>query len=362
MRIPESPELLTFDWIDSALRVGGAINKATVVSFEAEPLSEGGGHYGQLARLRLDYDLNETGAPESLVAKFSSATQEMRERPNTIAAYEREVLFYQRLAHQTSLPTPTCYYSDINTETSMHVLLLEDLGPEGVGSKVVGCSPEQAEQAIHQIASFHAEWWEKPQLEELKWLKGSARDPTAILDAHNLWWPDFLRRAEHRLTDQMKEIGRRLGQHHANMMQHPRGTPPRTLCHGDYSLDNLIFEMPDGKFPITVIDWQLTRIGHGMKDVAYFVGESLVPEVRRAIEMELLDVYCQILSDNGVQRYTFGQSLQDYRLALLDRFGSLISTIAAMPFTKDQLQMHIDILLPRNSAAILDNNAGELLV
>lgn len=52
----------------------------------------------------------------------------------------------------------------------------------------------------------------------------------------------------------------------------------------------------------------------------------------------------------------------DYRLALLDRFGSLISTIAAMPFTREQIQMHIDIFLPRNSAAILDNKAGELLV
>ena len=74
--------------------------------------------------------------------------------------------------------------------------------------------------------------------------------------------------------------------------------------------------------------------------------------------MELLGAYYQILIDNGVQGYTFGQY---DRLSLLDRFGSLISTIAAMPFTKEQLQIHIDIFLPRNSAAILDNNAGELL-
>ena len=95
--------------------------------------------------------------------------------------------------------------------------------------------------------------------------------------------------------------------------------------------------------------------------MAYFLGESLAPEVRRALEMDLLEDYHQIVVDNGVQDYTVEQCLIDYRLALLDRFGSLISTIAAMPFTREQIQIHIDIFLPRNSAAILDNNAGELL-
>jgi hypothetical protein len=47
MKIPESPEYLTVDWLTSALREGGTINKAAVASFEAGPLAEGGGHYGQ---------------------------------------------------------------------------------------------------------------------------------------------------------------------------------------------------------------------------------------------------------------------------------------------------------------------------
>ena len=77
--------------------------------------------------------------------------------------------------------------------------------------------------------------------------------------------------------------------------------------------------------------------------------------------MDLLRDYHQILVDNGIQGYTFEECLHDYRLSLLNRFGSLISTIAAMPFTREQIQIHIDVLLPRNSAAILDHNAGELL-
>jgi hypothetical protein len=45
----------------------------------------------------------------------------------------------------------------------------------------------------------------------------------------------------------------------------------------------------------------------------------------------------------------------------LQRFTALISTIGAMPFSEEQRRFHVDILLPRNSAALLDHNAGELL-
>jgi hypothetical protein len=144
-------------------------------------------------------------------------------------------------------------------------------------------------------------------------------------------------------------------------MRHLRKGSPRTLCHGDYSLDNLIFGTPERGVPFSVVDWQLLRHGLGVEDVAYFLGESLDPDDRRAIEMDLLRAYHQTLADSGIQGYAFEQCLNDYRLSLLNRFGSLISTIAAMPFTSKQIQICIDVLLPRNSAAILDHNAGELL-
>ena len=37
------------------------------------------------------------------------------------------------------------------------------------------------------------------------------------------------------------------------------------------------------------------------------------------------------------------------------------STTAIMPFSNDVIQINVDILLPRNIAAILDHNAGDLL-
>jgi len=293
--------------------------------------------------------------------KLSSASAQMRQRIPTRLAYQREVRFYQRLADRTSLPTPHCYYADVEPETGLHVLLLEDLAPARSGSAVAGCSHERAELAVCEIAHFHAAWWEKPELDEMDWLIDIEPDPTALCAAHDGWWPDFLEQTDHILPGPVREIGERLGPHRARIATHLTRTPPRTLVHWDYKLDNLVFGTPEDDVPFAVIDWQLMRRGRGVWDVAYFLMGSLDPEDRQTLEMDLLETYHRILIDDGVRGYPFEQCLYDYRLSLLGRFGALISTIAAMPFTKEQIQMHIDVLLPRSCAAILDHDAGALL-
>ncbi len=362
MKIPASPEDLDAAWLTAALRQGGALQKAAVASFEIRPLADGEGFMGQLLRVRPVYDREEPDAPASLVVKLSSQTPEMRQRVATRLAYQREVRFYQRLADQASLPTPRCYYAEVDGETGLHVLLLEDLAPGRSGSTVAGCSSEQAELAVHEIAHFHAAWWETPELERLDWLIDPDFDPVALREAHDRWWPDFLDQAGHRLPDPARAIGARLGEHRAHVMRHLMRTPPRTLVHSDYKLDNLVFGARQGNAPLVVLDWQLMRRGRGVFDVAFFLSQNLEPRERRAVEMDLLTAYHRILLDDGVRAYTFEQCLYDYRMSLLGRFGALISTIAAMPFTREQIEMHIDVLLPRCCAAILDHDAGELLV
>ena len=103
------------------------------------------------------------------------------------------------------------------------------------------------------------------------------------------------------------------------------------------------------------------RCGRGVQDAAYFLSENLQIEDRRSVEIGLLRDYHRILTDNSVRGYSFEQCLHDYKLSLLQRFHALVSTIAVMPFSNDAIQMHVDVLLPRNIAAILDQNAGDLL-
>ena len=61
------------------------------------------------------------------------------------------------------------------------------------------------------------------------------------------------------------------------------------LLHGDYRLDNMLF-YPDAS-RVTVVDWQTLGVGLPARDLAYFTATSLKPELRSAIEKDLVDEY-----------------------------------------------------------------------
>ena len=77
--------------------------------------------------------------------------------------------------------------------------------------------------------------------------------------------------------------------------------------------------------------------------------------------MDLLRDFVKILADSGVHGYSFDDAMYDYKLSLLHRFGSLISTIANMPFTEVQIREHIEVMLPRMISAMIDHDCLALL-
>lgn len=362
MEIPHSPADLSSSWLTMALQHGHVIGTGAVSEFECSPLEAGKGLYGQIVRLKLTYDPPESVGPRTMIAKFSSSNPEMRQRPNTKASYEREVRFYKEAAQESPLPVPTCYYADVDMESGWHVLLLEDLAPARSGSKTKGCSQTEARIAIHHIARFHAYWWENTRLDNFSWLAGTPGVPGDAELAHfrQQLWPAFLQKINKPLPDEVMEIGELLGEYKGQIAQYLFTKKPKTLLHGDYHLENMMFGAT-GERASFVVDWGLVISGRGTWDVAYFLSQNLVPEDRQAIEMNLLHDYLRILDDYGVRNYSFHDAIYDYRISLLHRFGNLITTIAAMPFTEEQITMHIDVLLPRIISALLDHDCRSLL-
>ena len=99
---------------------------------------------------------------------------------------------------------------------------------------------------------------------------------------------------------------------------------PRTLGHGDFRLDNLLFRA--GEPEPWVVDWQTAVWAGPASDVAYFVGGSLRPEVRRAHAAELLDSYHAELVAQGVGGYPRERLEQDVRRA---SFGGVVMAFAS---------------------------------
>lgn len=368
MKIPASPADLTATWLTDALRAWGGAGEVTVAHFALAPLVESRGFFGELVRLRLTYASNAPGnassAPRTLIAKFSSPVPEMRRR--SVDSYAREVGFYQQLAPHLDLPTPTCYYAAIDPSTGDHILLLEALDARQGRGREAGCTVEEAQLALTEIAKLHIHWWGRTDDPALAWLPDGdiAPDAEAMRRQYDAWWPDFYAQAGTRMPAELVSLSAGLGSHRAAIRQHIFGAAPRTLIHRDYQLDNLLFGDPAtnyaGALSLAIVDWQFLSRGHGVWDVAYFLSESLLPEVRRGVESKLLVNYQAILVAGGADKYDYTQFLIDYKVALLQRHSALVSTIAAMPFSEEQRRIHLDILLPRNLAAIVDHEAFAL--
>jgi aminoglycoside phosphotransferase (APT) family kinase protein len=87
------------------------------------------------------------------------------------------------------------------------------------------------------------------------------------------------------------------------------------LLHGDYRLDNLLFDPQ--KTSVIVVDWQTITVGLPARDLAYFLSTSLDADLRKEAEPELVKTYYRHLLEHGVTGYPAAECWNDYRLGML---------------------------------------------
>ncbi len=360
MNIPNGLQEITSEWLTEALRSTRTITNAAVTSFEAEALGEGQGFAGALARLHVEYDKNEAGAPRSLVVKLPTDNPVMRKVVSSRGLYQREVRFYEEIAEQIELRTPHRYYSAFDSESGGFVLLMEDLAPARVGDQIAGCTTADAELAIREIAKFHAAWWENPRLGEIDWMTSAATGARAIQQLYQHSWNPLREKMGDRLPDSILGIGERLGLNIVNVRERA-AEPSQTIVHGDFRLDNMFFASQDGGAPFTVVDWQLIHRDRGVYDVAWFLSGCLEPEMRKSAEMGLLKLYQSTLEENGVQGYGIEQCVEDYRLSLLSCLMVGVIAGAAADISAERGFVLFELIMQRMASAIVDHDAAELL-
>ncbi len=135
---------------------------------------------------------------------------------------------------------------------------------------------------------------------------------------------------------------------------------PRTVVHGDYRADNMLFG-GEGNKDLAVIDWQGFGIGCGMYDVAFFLGTSVTSDVRRLIERDALDEYHEIVSGLGAENYTREDSWQSYRQNMLSTLMPMVIGCGALDMSDPKLVNQTRELLSRVLTAIEDLDPWEFL-
>jgi hypothetical protein len=332
------------------LRNKGAVTRAQVTGVRTELLGKEKGLTGQLARIHLDYDVVEEGAPRTLVAKSSAPDARTRTLMHTMGFYRREVGFYEDLADHSPLRTPRCYFSAVDGEEGASLLLLEDLEPARNGSWVAGCSLAEAELAIRAIAAFHARWWRHAYLTDKPWLelRGLTSIEQAPVVSQEAWEP-FLDKLGSHATAEIRQTGAWLSRYLSALYRYLYRQPPCTLVHNDYQADNLFDTMS-----VAVLDWQLVTHGRAAMDVAWLLGGNLDPVHRRDHERRLLRSYHARLVGNGAQQYTFEQCWDDYRLAMLHPFSRVAAAVGYGVVPDEQEKGYCEMLIPRYCRAVHD--------
>ena len=357
-RFPRQPDELTAEWLTERLRASGVLGRGRVVGVGGEPVHAERSMTGVLVRLRLVYEAPAPGTPDTVVAKFSSAEPYVRALVHSLGYFEREVRFYRQLADDTPVRTPRCYAAEVDDEGAS-VLLLEDLVSADHGDWSDGAPVEDLRLVLDAVARAHARWWQSQRLDAQEWLelKGLLAVPH-LQDMVDATWATFLGRLSVPVTAAVEQVGALLSEHLVAVGRHLLLTPPRTLVHQDLDGANLFFPSDEGHRGVVVIDWQAATLGRPTVDLAWLLGGSCAPEVRRSVERELVAGYHRRLVALGVTGYPLGRLWDDYRLALLLPAARLVGAVGVQDGPPGGFW---DVVFPRYAQAVVDLGVGDLL-
>jgi hypothetical protein len=351
-----TPESIDSTWLTRLLHANGHAG-VRVIRFRAERI--GTGQIGKCIRFALELEGDTAGAPTSLVGKFPSDDPLSCETGIQLGNYHREVQFYRQLARRIPISKPRCFFAAIEGRGADFAILLEDMAPARQGDQLAGCSVEVARAAVGELVKLHASTWQDHSLLGLDWIE--ERTPEKGGEWRELYRSSlapFLTRFAPVLADDERDIIIRVAESKGPPFAYPR--EPWALVHIDYRLDNLLIDEHATPPRVAVVDWQSMVLQSPLSDLAYFLGGSLVPEVRRPVERELVCKYHAGLVAAGVRGYSLEQCWDDYRRAAFAGFAvTVIASVIVQETTRGNEMF--TAMARRHARHALDLGSAEFL-
>jgi aminoglycoside phosphotransferase (APT) family kinase protein len=281
-------------------------------------------HSGTTGRARIGL----TGAsdlPATVFVKLQPFTEEQRKFLRQIGLGVAEARLYANVGKELPVRVPQVYHTDFDGDDGSFVMVLEDL-------QAAGCvfpSPSDddiqavAVSLMDELATLHAAFLGG----DLAWLptpSGMKRKPVDSEMANRR--AQFIVSALDQFAEDMPSVFRRLGELYAMRSLDVIGLfseGERTLIHGDTHSGNLFVDAGRTGF----YDWAVAGRGPGMRDVAYFLCNSLPVEARRAEEASLIARYRCALAARGVV-LAERTAIEQYRLFSVYSWIAAASTAA----------------------------------
>lgn len=308
---PRKPQEVTTGWMNYALCEAGICDAGAIRDIKVERLGpQAQGLLSSICRVRISYEAEEPGLPATVVIKFPPESEAAQELGNSYSAFERELMFYRKLAGRSPIRTPKCYFNFMDAENFIYILVLEDVGGWTPATQETGLTINQTRSAVQAISKFHGYWWDSEELEGLKWMPEENRSSVHGFGDN---WKDFS--AEHRevLSDRDIAAGDLIARSGQKIHDLSR-ISPRTIIHYDYRADNMMFNEND---EILIVDWQMASRLFGAFDVVRAVCGSHHGLLERSHHEEFLNIWYEGLLALGVRDYTIESAWDDYRLGII---------------------------------------------
>ena len=315
---PVHPDEVTPQWL-------GAVLGARVDGVRWEPI--GTGQVGDSVR----FHVASSAAPATLAGKFPAADPASRGTAALFGLYRKEVEFYRQAAPLLGVRVPKTYAAQVSEDGADFILLFEDCGPARQGDQIASCSLEDARAAIVQAAALHATSWENSALLDAEWIQPAPGHGDRVAAMYPQAQAVFRDRYAETLEPEFMEVCEQLAEAAGKVFT--RQQAPRCIVHGDFRLDNMLFDIHGGAEAVAILDWQTVTTGRGMTDIAYFIGCGLGETMWRAHERELLGLYFAEMERRGI---ALGreEALADYRFGGLHGVATAVFSAAFVERTE----------------------------
>jgi hypothetical protein len=264
-----------------------------------------------LVELEFESDVDEAGnpVPRSLYAKLPCEDLATRVFANAVGFWPLECTFCERVAHHVPIRIPRVHA--VARRGARFVLLLENLHElPGVRlfinrDMAAGTTIERARRVLSAFAELHAAFWG---------LDAARREALLPLTFHTFLSPSrrAMTRAMNRaavqrahraapdvFTREHAELYRLATRKWDALSEFWYGAP-LTLIHGDSHLGNCFEYRGESGPRVGMLDFQGVQWCPGMRDVQYFLINSLEPALLVANEESLIDHYTGELARRGV--------------------------------------------------------------
>lgn len=286
MPIPATVDEITPAWLSEVL-------DAEVTAVEVLDA-----HSGTTGRAKVGVR-SRADLPDSLFVKLQPFDAEQRAFLRMIGLGVAEAKLYAAAGDELPVRVPKVWHAAYDDADGSFVMVLEDLDASGCRFATAEDDDvlQIAESLVEELARLHAAYWGQ----DLPWLGTHALSPGDSPEAQQrmAMGAAIVQSAIDKFADELPPEFRRLGELYIARNRDIGALwneGERTLIHGDDHIGNLFVDAGRTGF----YDWAVASHYPGMRDVAYFLCNSLPTETRRAEERALLERYRSGLARAGV--------------------------------------------------------------